>query len=272
MDLGQLAKEREARARNRATSPMPNPWQSTSNSAARTPNRKKVEKSGAALTKAHRSIRVAHSLGLLICLFGILLLLLLRNYWWGLCTILAGVLLARAGCTYDPKFNIVHNYCLVNARKRKINARLLLSVEIRAIPYVDNGDGWGGETRALRGDSVRGRGSGRGWGRGQIWVWVQTRVADGESIGSGISWHQEVRPTTAFGDARNCKADASLSVCFEIRATHYIRWGCLGTKQRTQVRLSEARARSGFFAMPWRPRTSWASKRFGAQASKCVEI
>mmetsp|Transcript_678 Transcript_678/g.1975 ORF Transcript_678/g.1975 Transcript_678/m.1975 type:complete len:219 (-) Transcript_678:284-940(-) len=95
-DLKQLAAEREARAKKRTSSPkpMPNPWASSASGSSKS---RTAPHSGTDLAKAHRSIRMAHSIGLLWGLLGLVFLLLLSNYWWGLCIIFAGVVLARAG-------------------------------------------------------------------------------------------------------------------------------------------------------------------------------
>lgn len=96
MDLKELAAEREARRKNRASSPaapMPNPW-AASDAAARS---RAGTAQGSALEKTHRSVRMAHSLGLVICFIGILFLVLLANRWWGVCISFAGMVLARMG-------------------------------------------------------------------------------------------------------------------------------------------------------------------------------
>eukprot|EP00746_Dinoflagellata_sp_MGD_P073224 gnl/MRDRNA2_/MRDRNA2_29734_c0_seq1.p1 gnl/MRDRNA2_/MRDRNA2_29734_c0~~gnl/MRDRNA2_/MRDRNA2_29734_c0_seq1.p1 ORF type:complete len:230 (-),score=23.64 gnl/MRDRNA2_/MRDRNA2_29734_c0_seq1:41-634(-) len=96
-DLKQLAAEREARAKARtgempSYTPMPNAWQgskaqSTSSGAV----------SFKELARVHRSIRLAHSLGLILLFFGLLLMLFMSNRYWGLCIIFGGIVLARTG-------------------------------------------------------------------------------------------------------------------------------------------------------------------------------
>ncbi|CAE8697251.1 unnamed protein product [Polarella glacialis] len=93
MDLKELAAEREARAKARVGAPMPNPWP-----ASKAPARVQVGKSqGAELLRVHRSIRFAHSLGLVTCVIGILLMLLMSSRTWGVLVIFFGILLARMG-------------------------------------------------------------------------------------------------------------------------------------------------------------------------------
>mmetsp|Transcript_118491 Transcript_118491/g.335123 ORF Transcript_118491/g.335123 Transcript_118491/m.335123 type:complete len:208 (-) Transcript_118491:36-659(-) len=117
MDLKQLAAEREARAKARgategpAAVAFPNPWGRPA--APNTAGRGGVGSSGGGggaaraasqLEKVHRSIRFAHSLGLLSCVFGILLMLCLANRSWGALVVFSGVVLARAGGSF------VHNF------------------------------------------------------------------------------------------------------------------------------------------------------------------
>eukprot|EP00929_Paragymnodinium_shiwhaense_P105917 TRINITY_DN70961_c0_g1_i1.p1 TRINITY_DN70961_c0_g1~~TRINITY_DN70961_c0_g1_i1.p1 ORF type:complete len:202 (+),score=34.80 TRINITY_DN70961_c0_g1_i1:59-664(+) len=100
-ELKQLAEEREARARARGpmSEPMPNPWPKAA--PARQPAAAGRPGGGAgaasALSKAHRSIRLAHSVACIWCCIGLLMLLLMSNRWWGVVSILVGVVLARSG-------------------------------------------------------------------------------------------------------------------------------------------------------------------------------
>eukprot|EP00931_Biecheleriopsis_adriatica_P116745 TRINITY_DN92347_c0_g1_i1.p1 TRINITY_DN92347_c0_g1~~TRINITY_DN92347_c0_g1_i1.p1 ORF type:complete len:215 (-),score=46.17 TRINITY_DN92347_c0_g1_i1:34-645(-) len=102
-ELKALAVEREARAKakGRSSSPMPNPWQSSSSSSGssgKAPPAPGRRGSGIGeLASAHRSVRIAHSLGLLVCFTALLLLLLVSNRSWGMVVMLAGSVLARAG-------------------------------------------------------------------------------------------------------------------------------------------------------------------------------
>eukprot|EP00930_Biecheleria_cincta_P076821 TRINITY_DN64031_c0_g1_i1.p2 TRINITY_DN64031_c0_g1~~TRINITY_DN64031_c0_g1_i1.p2 ORF type:complete len:196 (-),score=19.88 TRINITY_DN64031_c0_g1_i1:28-615(-) len=94
-ELRELAAEREARATANAVGPMPNPWLSSSGcsgSASRKPSMALGE-----LARAHRSVRIAHSLGVICACVGLLLLLLVSNRSWGLVVLLAGTIIARAG-------------------------------------------------------------------------------------------------------------------------------------------------------------------------------
>eukprot|EP00928_Gymnodinium_smaydae_P090077 TRINITY_DN73932_c0_g1_i1.p1 TRINITY_DN73932_c0_g1~~TRINITY_DN73932_c0_g1_i1.p1 ORF type:complete len:217 (+),score=35.79 TRINITY_DN73932_c0_g1_i1:53-652(+) len=102
MDLKQLAAEREARARE-CPVPMPNPWEQqqrkpTTSGTVRSAAAGASAGAGAgALAALHRSVRMGHTLGLILCFLSVLLLMLLRNSTWGLLLLLVGAFTARAG-------------------------------------------------------------------------------------------------------------------------------------------------------------------------------
>uniref|UniRef100_A0A7S1AH88 Uncharacterized protein n=1 Tax=Noctiluca scintillans TaxID=2966 RepID=A0A7S1AH88_NOCSC len=98
MDLKALAAEREARSKDRKTEAMPNPW-AKSLPTPKTTRVTTAARASGGIAKAHRSIRMAHSLAVLLALFNLLLLFFTSGRHWGVNVLLLGaaVWLGRVG-------------------------------------------------------------------------------------------------------------------------------------------------------------------------------